>query len=224
MYFGDVPAECIARVVGHDDTIKPAKILKPQSIFSGRHKRRLSKVVQIERKKTQPIVRKCLQENMRRYGTIERWDTIASVRRKTHKKTPQPSAIWEPVDLFKLQLQHPTRYQRVNTFSMPNGAAGDRWPSRKFLCANAVTSKEMCFLFIRTRSATLRSEREVCNNTLTFKHITCFQLHDASNLFSDSVALQLSQVFCMLLRKALDGSSPIRGALQSTSLSRHTCH
>ena len=62
------------------------------------------------------------------------------------------------------------------------------------------------------------------NNTLTFKHITCFQLHNASKLFSASfVAVPFSQYCCGEAVWNLNGSGLALGVQKSTSPSCHIC-
>ena len=138
--------------------------------------------------------------------------------------------------LFKLQLEDPTRHQRVTWPSSPRscvssvGAAGDRWPGRMSLYASTVTSKVV--RLFRTRSGVLRSERGRCRTThslpaLSAHHLCSFvfscTIHQV--VFRFFVALPFGSGILLVERwKNLDGSSPILGALKSTSLSRHTCH
>ena len=144
-----------------------------------------------------------MQENNRTYETMISWDNIAIGLRESHKMTPQQRqaqfgnqrhvALTAAGGSNTIPMrQHPELGQahlaRLNYQSVQRAQAKQEVPAR--------IHGDQDFFLHRTRSRILRSERWVWNNRLTLKHITCYQWHDASKLFSaSSVALPFSHFF-----------------------------
>ena len=97
-------------------SVKQAKIIKPQSIINGKHRRIISKVA----KKTQVIVSACKKKS-RTYKIKQSWNKVPSGPQKSHTMTPQQTQ-----DIFGNQWcvvqttagRSTKRYQRVNVLNL----------------------------------------------------------------------------------------------------------
>ena len=151
--------------------------------------------------------RKCMRENIRTYETMNSWDTIAKIRKKTHNLAPQQR---------QAQLGNQWNVNQTQSVQRAN-ASQARSPSTQTLRFREFLKT------LRTRSRILRTERR-CRATLSpSAHHLSHSPSDCTTYLCCCAAISFSIVGCWRL-KSQDGSSPISAALTSTSLSWHICH
>ena len=82
--------------------------------------------------------RKCTQENSRTYETMESCDQVAGEPQKIHKMTPQTTRIQHDINVSTSCTW--TSTPRLHGLHVH--AAGDRWPSMKFVFTSTTSAKD----------------------------------------------------------------------------------